>query len=156
MQKIVTFFSYDGQAEDAARYYISIFKNAEIKKVVHYPASFPKWGGKVMIVEFTLEGQEFIALNGAPVTQFSPATSFYVKANTQEEIDHFWDKLGDGGVIHACGWLTDKFGLTWQIVPQRLVELNSSPDPAVAARVMQAMMTMKKIDLALIEAAAKG
>ncbi|MBC7950045.1 MAG: VOC family protein [Chitinophagaceae bacterium] len=147
MQKITPFLWFDGKAEEAMNHYTSIFKNAKVGNVARYSEGGPAPAGTVMTAEFEIEGQEFIALNAGPMFSFTPAISFYVKCFTQEEIDHYWEKLSEGGEQQQCGWLTDKFGVSWQIVPPVLGEMMSDKDRKKASRVMQAMMTMKKIDI---------
>jgi len=162
MQKITPFLWFDGQAEEAVRRYISIFKNSKIVTVTRYDeagaaaAHMPK--GSVMTMAFELEGQAFVALNGGPMFKFTEAISFVVDCESQNEIDHYWDALSEGGDEKAqqCGWLKDKYGLSWQIVPRMISGLLSDPDPEKAGRVMQAMLKMKKIDLAVLLQAAEG
>ena len=154
-QKISTFLWFDNNAEDAANFYTSIFKNSRILNVAHYPQGSPGPQGSVMTVEFELDGQEYIALNGGPHFKFTEAISLLVHCNTQEEIDYYWEKLlADGGQESQCGWLKDKFGLSWQIAPDALLKFWTEGDPAQAERVMQAMMGMKKLIIADLEAAA--
>ena len=139
IQKIKPFLWFDNQAEAAANFYVSIFKNSKIKKTARN-------GGSVMVVDFTLDGQDFTALNGGPMFKFTEAVSFVVNCKGQKEVDYFWEKLtADGGVESQCGWIKDKYGLSWQIVPDALPRLLSDPDPAKAQRAMAAMMQMKKI-----------
>jgi predicted 3-demethylubiquinone-9 3-methyltransferase (glyoxalase superfamily) len=147
MQKITTFLWYDNQAEEAANFYTSIFKNSKITTVNRYGDAGPGPKGSVMIAKFQLEGQDFIALNGGPHFTFTPAVSLYVDCETQEEVDQLWDKLSDGGRKDRCGWVQDKYGLSWQIVPRALQTLMSDPDPKKSTRVMQAMLQMDKIDI---------
>ncbi len=147
MQKIVTNFWYDGQAEEAARLYTSIFPNSKIDSIVAYGEGGPMPAGTVMVVEFTLDGQSFIALNGGPEFKFTPATSFMINCENQAEIDYYWEKLTEGGMEDQCGWLTDKFGLSWQVVPTVINKLMSDSDPARVASVMQVMYQMKKSKL---------
>jgi predicted 3-demethylubiquinone-9 3-methyltransferase (glyoxalase superfamily) len=159
MQKINPFLWFDSQAEEAAKLYVSIFKNSRIQKVARYPKeAAEKIGrdpGSVMTVEFTLDGVEFVALNGGPQFKFTEAVSFSVNCETQEEIDYFWEKLSaDGGETGPCGWLKDKFGLSWQVSPRILGEMLTDPDKAKAERVMSAMMEMDKIDIAALRKAA--
>jgi predicted 3-demethylubiquinone-9 3-methyltransferase (glyoxalase superfamily) len=150
MQKITSCLWFDGQAEEAARFYTGIFKNSRIKKVGHAQ-------GKVLTVQFTLEGQEFLALNGGPLYKFTPAISLIVNCKTQKEVDRMWDKLSAGGREVKCGWVTDKFGVSWQVVPTVLGKLMSDPDPARSGRVMQALLQMEKLDIkALKKAYAEG
>lgn len=154
MQKITPFLWFDGQAEEAMNFYVSIFKNSKVLSVNRYGKGAPLPEGTVLTASFELNGLQFVALNGGPQYQFSPATSFVVDCDTQEEVDYYWEKLGAGGTYNPCAWLDDKFGVTWQIVPKQLGQLLSDPDPAKAGRVMQAMMKMKKIIIADLERAA--
>jgi len=147
MQKITPFLWFDGRAEEAMKFYISIFKNSKAGRVVRYGEAGPGPKGTVMTAVFQLDGQEFIALNGGPQFKFSQAVSFVVNCKTQKEVDELWEKLSAGGQQQMCGWLKDKFGLSWQIVPTALPELLSDPDPAISQSVMKAMMQMKKIDI---------
>jgi predicted 3-demethylubiquinone-9 3-methyltransferase (glyoxalase superfamily) len=147
MQKITPFLWFDGKAEEAMRFYTSVFKNAKVGDVTRYGDAGPGPKGSVMSVTFEIEGQEFFALNGGPQFTFSPAISFFVKCETQDEVDYYWDKLSGGGQIQQCGWLTDKFGITWQIVPTLLGKLLSDKDPRKSKRVMEAMMKMIKLDI---------
>ncbi len=157
MQKITPFLWFDGQAEQAANFYVSVFrKNSKILEVARYGEAGPGPKGSVMTVAFELEGQKFTALNGGPQYQFTPAVSFVVNCATQAEVDEYWKKLAEGGQEVACGWLTDKYGLSWQIVPTRLMELITDPDKKKAGRVMQAMLQMKKTDVAALDRAARG
>ena len=153
MQKITPFLWFDGRAEEAANFYTSIFKNSKIGTVNRYGDNGPGPKGSVMIATFELDGQHFIALNGGPQFKFSPATSFVVNCETQEEVDHFWTKLSEGGTTQQCGWLQDKFGVSWQIVPTALPQLMSDPDPAKRSRVMGALMKMTKIQIAKLKEA---
>ena len=155
-QKITPFLWYDTQAEEAANHYISIFKNGRILDVSRYSEAGPGQAGRVMVVKFELAGQHFIALNGGPHFKFTEAISMAVDCHSQEEVDDLWTKLSEGGAPSQCGWLKDKYGLSWQIVPSRLPELLQSPDRASASRVMAAMMKMTKINIAELEKAAKG
>jgi predicted 3-demethylubiquinone-9 3-methyltransferase (glyoxalase superfamily) len=147
MQEITPFLWYDGKAEEAANFYVSIFGNSKILKITRYGEAGPGPKGSVMTVEFALDGQEFIALNGGPHFKFSEAISFSVDCKTQEEVDEFWEKLSAGGEQGPCGWLKDKYGLSWQINPRVLGEMLGDPDPAKSKRVMEAMLQMKKIDI---------
>jgi predicted 3-demethylubiquinone-9 3-methyltransferase (glyoxalase superfamily) len=149
-QKITPFLWYDGKAEEAARFYVSIFRKSKIKSVRPGPH------GSVMGVEFQLEGQDFIALNGGPHFTFSPAISFFVSCKTQEEVDELWDKLSAGGEKQPCGWLKDKYGVSWQVIPTVLGEMLQDKDAAKSQRVMQAMLQMKKIDIKGLEEARHG
>ena len=159
MQKINPFLWFDSQAEEAAKFYVSVFKNSKINKITHYPEDAAKKIDRepngVMTVEFTLDGAQFVALNGGPMFRFTEAVSFVVYADTQEEIDYFWEKLtADGGQPGACSWLKDKFGLSWQVQPRLLIQLLGDSDKERASRVMNAMMEMDKIDIAALEKAA--
>ncbi len=155
MNKITPFLWFDNQAEEAAKFYTSIFKNSRITDVTRYGEGGPGPAGTAMTVAFDLEGQHFTALNGGPEYKFTEAVSFYVDCNSQQEVDYFWQKLSEGGEEGPCGWLKDRFGLSWQIVPSALTKLLSDPDPEKAGRVMQAMLKMSKIDVAALERAAK-
>jgi predicted 3-demethylubiquinone-9 3-methyltransferase (glyoxalase superfamily) len=157
MQKISPFLWFDNQAEEAARFYVSIFKNSKIGKVTYYGDTGPGPKGAVMTVEFQLEGQDFVALNGGPQFKFTEAVSFTVNCSSQEEVDYSWEKLSaDGGQTGPCGWLKDKFGLSWQVTPRVLVEMLQDQDPAKAQRVMSTMMEMEKIDIASLKRAYDG
>lgn len=157
MQKITPFLWFDYQAEEAVNFYAGIFGNSEILDIARYGEDGPGPAGSVMTVSFRIEGQNFMAVNGGPIYRFTPAISFVVDCKTQEEVDRLWESLAaDGGEPGRCGWLTDKYGVSWQIVPTRLVELLSDPDPVRANRVMQAMLAMTRIDIAALEAASAG
>lgn len=157
IQKITPFLWYDHQAEEAAGFYTSIFPNSKIGKVSRYGEGGPGPAGTAMTVEFQLDGQTFLALNGGPHFKFTEAVSFVVNCATQEEIDMYWDKLtAGGGAPVQCGWLKDKFGLSWQIVPTALGELVAGGDQAKANRVMKALMTMKKLDIRALRQAAEN
>jgi predicted 3-demethylubiquinone-9 3-methyltransferase (glyoxalase superfamily) len=157
MQKIHPFLWFDSQAEEAARFYASIFKNSKVGKIARYGEAGPGPKGSVMTVSFTLEGQQFTALNGGPHFKFNEAVSFVVDCQSQEEVDALWEKLtAGGGQPSQCGWLKDRFGLSWQIVPSVLVALLSDPDPATSQRVMAAMLKMTRIDIAALQQAARG
>jgi predicted 3-demethylubiquinone-9 3-methyltransferase (glyoxalase superfamily) len=147
MQKIIPFLWFDGRAEEAANFYVSIFKNSKIGKVRRYGEAGPGPKGTAMSVEFELDGEQFIALNGGPQFTFSPAISFFVNCETQEEVDQLWEQLSAGGKMNRCGWLQDKFGLSWQIIPTVLGKLMGDPDPQKSNRVMKAMLQMDKIDI---------
>ena len=158
MQKITTFLWYNDNAEEAANFYVSVFKNSKVGAITRYgdsasqAASRPK--GSVMTVEFQLDGQDFVALNGGPHFKFTEAVSLVVNCDTQEEVDDFWAKLtAGGGEESQCGWLKDKFGLSWQITPTALIEMIKDKDPAKAERVMKAMLQMKKIDIQTLKRA---
>jgi len=153
IQKITPFLWFDHQAEEAANFYASIFPNSRIVKVVRYGPAGPGPTGSVMTVEFQLEGQTFVALNGGPIFKFTEAISFVVNCQTQAEVDTYWEKLSKGGAEVQCGWLKDRFGLSWQIVPTVLPELLADPDPAKSTRVMKAMLTMKKLDIGALKQA---
>ncbi len=160
MQKITPFLWFDDQAEEAVKFYTSIFKNSKIGKIARYDEAGEKAAGRpagsVMTIEFQLEGQEFVALNGGPHFQFTEAVSFVVNCETQEEVDYYWEKLSEEGKEVQCGWLKDKYGLSWQIVPTILGELLSDKDAAKSQRVMQAMLKMVKLDIDKLKAAATG
>jgi predicted 3-demethylubiquinone-9 3-methyltransferase (glyoxalase superfamily) len=156
MQKITPFLWFDSQAEEAANYYVSVFRNSRITRTARYGDAGPGPKGSVMTVEFELDGNEFIALNGGPHYQITPAVSFVVNCTDQADVDHYWDKLTAGGMPVQCGWLTDRFGVSWQIVPTRLSELLVDPDKAKAQRVMQAMLKMIKLDIPALEQAARA
>jgi predicted 3-demethylubiquinone-9 3-methyltransferase (glyoxalase superfamily) len=147
MNKITPFLWFDHQALEAARFYISIFKDSKITSPTNYGEDFPGTQNSVTSVNFNIAGQELIAFNGGPSMTFSPAISLFVNCETQEEVDYYWDKLSTGGKIQQCGWLTDKFGVTWQIVPSILGELLGSPDKEKSKRVAEAMMGMIKLDI---------
>jgi predicted 3-demethylubiquinone-9 3-methyltransferase (glyoxalase superfamily) len=156
MQKITPFLWFNDNAEEAVKFYISLFKNSKIETIARYgdAGSGPK--GAVMSLTFKLEGQEFMALNGGPVFTFSPATSFFVDCETQQEVDLLWEKLSEGGEQQQCGWLRDRFGVTWQIVPSILGKLTGDPDPEKSKRVVQAMLQMHKLDIAGLQRAYDG
>ena len=156
MQKITPFLWFDNNAEEAANFYVSIFKNSKIGTIARYGDAGPGPKGTVMTVSFELEGQEFVALNGGPQFKFTEAISFVVNCKTQEEVDEFWEKLSAGGEKSRCGWLEDKFGLSWQVVPTILEELLQDKDPEKSQRVMGAMMQMDKIDIAGLQRAYEG
>ena len=156
MRAITPFLWFDGKAEEAANFYVSIFKNSRITGVNRYGNAGPGPKGAVMIVTFELDGEKFIALNGGPQYTFTPAISFVVNCETQQEVDHHWEKLSAGGEQVQCGWLRDKYGVSWQIVPAALGRLMSDPDPAKSARVMRAMLKMIKLDIASLERAHAG
>ena len=153
MQKIAPFLWFNGRAEEAMNFYCSIFKNAKTGTIMRYGDAGPGPKGSVMSATFELEGIEFIALNGGPQFEFTPAISFFVRCETQQEIDHYWEKLSDGGEKHACGWLRDPFGVSWQVVPTMLGKMLQDSDPAKAACVMQAMLEMTKLDIGELQRA---
>ena len=156
MQKITPFLWFDNQAEEAMNFYLSIFKNSKIMSVSRYGDAGPGPKGSVMTATFQLDGQEFIALNGGPHFKFTEAISLFVKCQTQQEVDDFWEKLSQGGQKSQCGWLKDKFGLSWQIVPTILGELLGDSDREKSKRVMQAMLQMTKIDIEGLKRASEG
>jgi predicted 3-demethylubiquinone-9 3-methyltransferase (glyoxalase superfamily) len=152
-QRITPFLWFDGQAEEAANFYVSIFPNSKVGSTSRYGEAGPGPKGSVMTIAFSLDGLSFTALNGGPMFKFTEAISLVVHCETQAEVDHYWDKLSAGGQQVQCGWLKDKYGLSWQIVPNALIELVQDKDPAKSQRVMAAMMQMKKIDIAGLRAA---
>jgi len=158
MQKITPFLWFDDQAEEAARFYTSIFKNSKVGRILRYDAEAAKASGRpvgsVLTIEFELEGQRFTALNGGPQFKFNESVSFVVYCETQNEVDYFWEKLiANGGQESACGWLKDKFGLSWQVTPTVLIEMLHDKDPKKSERVMNAMMKMGKIDISKLKTA---
>ena len=153
MPKITPFLWFDNNAEEAANFYTSIFKNSKINSVSRYGDAGPGPKGTAMTVGFTLDGQNFTALNGGPIFKFNESVSFVVHCKTQEEVDDYWDKLVAGGKESQCGWLKDKFGLSWQVVPTVLIEMLTDKDTAKAKRVMHAMLQMDKIDIAVLKKA---
>lgn len=159
-QKITPFLWFDDQAEEAAAFYVSIFKNSSIRGIARYDKDAAKAAGRpegsVMTVQFELDGQEFVALNGGPAFKLTEAVSFVVNCETQEEIDHFWQELSAGGQEVQCGWLKDRFGLSWQVVPTVLGEMLQGKDPEKSHRVMAAIMQMKKLDLGALRNAYEG
>jgi predicted 3-demethylubiquinone-9 3-methyltransferase (glyoxalase superfamily) len=157
MQRIAPFLWFDGQAEEAAKFYVSVFKNSKIKQVTHYTGEeLPERKGQVMTVDFELDGEEFVALNGGPRFKFTEAISFVINCETQEEIDYYWQKLtADGGEEVQCGWLADKYGLSWQVVPTKFFD-EWVKDAAGLQRVMHELMQMKKLDLAKLKKAFEG
>jgi predicted 3-demethylubiquinone-9 3-methyltransferase (glyoxalase superfamily) len=154
MQKITPCLWFDTQGEEAARFYTSVFPNSRVLKVTHYGSAGPRPEGTVMTVEFELDGRQFTALNGGPEFTFSEAVSFEVSCEDQEEVDFYWDRLSEGGEQGPCGWLKDRFGLSWQIVPTALPRLLGDADTEKAQRVMAAMLQMRKIDVEELERAA--
>jgi len=152
MPKLSTCLWFDDRAEEAARFYVSIFPNSRITATTYYPdgVPMPKPAGSVLTVRFILEGEEFVALNGGPQYEFSPAISIVASCDSQAEVDELWRGLSEGGEEVQCGWLTDKFGVSWQVVPREFIEMLSRPDKAAVARVVAAMMPMKKLDLAAL------
>ena len=157
MQKITPFLWFDGQAEEAANFYISVFPNSKIRRVMLVGDAGPGPKGSVLTVEFELDGQPFTALNGGPQYKFNEAVSFVIDCGSQDEVDRYWEKLLDGGGKEiACGWLRDRYGLAWQVTPRILIEMLNDPDEKKSARVMRAMMDMVKIDVSAIEKAYRG
>ena len=156
MPTITPFLWFDTQAEEAARFYVSVFKNSRIVSTSRYGEAGPGAKGTVMTVEFELAGRRFIALNGGPQFKFTEAVSFSIECETQQEVDEYWRTLSEGGEEGPCGWLKDRFGLSWQVNPTVLGDMLSDPDPAKAKRAMQAMLTMKKIDIAALQRAYDG
>jgi predicted 3-demethylubiquinone-9 3-methyltransferase (glyoxalase superfamily) len=156
MQKIVPNLWFDTEAEEAANFYISLFKDSEIVNVMHYGEAGPREAGMVMTVTFRLQGQEFTAINGGPEFKFNEAVSFLVNCESQEEVDEYWEKLSEGGEKGPCGWLKDKFGVSWQVCPTDLDRLLQDEDPEKSNRVMKAMLQMKKLDIAALQAAYDG
>jgi predicted 3-demethylubiquinone-9 3-methyltransferase (glyoxalase superfamily) len=156
MQRISPFLWFDTQAEEAARFYTAIFPDSAIGEISRYGEAGPGPKGSVMTVAFQLDGQSFMALNGGPQFKFSEAVSFVVHCEAQEEVDHYWDKLSEGGQQVQCGWLKDKFGLSWQVTPKALGRLMSSGSLEQSQRVMRAMLQMKKLDIAALESAFRG
>lgn len=154
MQTITTWLWFDTQAEEAANHYVSIFPDSKITEITYYNAAMPERDGQVMTVSFELDGKEFVALNGGPEFTFDEAISFQILCKDQAELDQYWSKLGEGGEEGPCGWLKDKFGLSWQVVPTRLYELINDPNPARSVAVTKCMLGMKKLDIAPLEAAA--
>jgi predicted 3-demethylubiquinone-9 3-methyltransferase (glyoxalase superfamily) len=152
-QRITPFLWFDSNAEEAANFYVSVFPNSEITEISHYGEAGPRAAGSVMVVSFRLDRQEFAALNGGPEFTFTEAVSFSIACANQKEVDYYWDKLTDGGEPGPCGWLKDKFGVSWQVVPTLLTEMLQDEDRQRADRVMQAMLQMGKIDVAKLEEA---
>lgn len=150
MQKITPFLWFDGNAEEAIEFYTSLFKDSRVSSLMPGP------DGKMMGASFTLAGQEFMALNGGPMFQFTPAISLYVHCESQEEVDNYWSRLGEGGSYQPCGWLKDRYGLSWQIIPGTLSRMLQDADRTRAGRVMQALMKMTRIDIAALQAAYEG
>ncbi|BDU73020.1 VOC family protein [Mesoterricola silvestris] len=153
MEKITPCLWFDGKAEEAARFYVSVFEDGKLLAVTHYGENAPQPAGTVMTVLFSVNGQTFMGLNAGPAFTFSPAVSFMVNCDTQAEIDRYWARLSEGGQEVECGWVRDRFGLSWQIVPRSLGAMMASGDPAAVQRMVQAVWTMKKLDLAVLEKA---
>ncbi len=157
MQKITPCLWFDTQAEEAAKYYVSIFKNSKIRDITHYTDAGPMAKGTVLTVTFELDGQEYMALNGGPMFKFSEAVSFIINCTSQDEVDRYWNTLiADGGNESMCGWLKDKYGFSWQVIPPGFVEMMTDPDAAKVERMFKAMMKMRKLDLAVLQDAARG
>jgi predicted 3-demethylubiquinone-9 3-methyltransferase (glyoxalase superfamily) len=156
MQQIVPNLWFDTEAEEAADFYVSVFDNSRIVNVTHYTEAGPREAGTVMTVEFELDGHRFVGINGGPQFKFDEAVSFAVECESQEEIDYFWERLADGGEEGPCGWVRDRFGLSWQVVPTGMEELFADPDKSKAERAMRAMLQMRKIDVAALREAAEG
>jgi len=152
-QSLTPFLWFDNRAEEATRFYVSVFQDAEILSINRYGDAGPGQEGTVMTTEFLLNGQSFVALNGGPEYKFTPAISFVIHCDTQDEVDHYWDRLSEGGEPNVCGWLTDKFGVTWQVVPNILMELMQDADREKANRVTEAMLQMTKIEIPKLQAA---
>ncbi|MFV2118790.1 VOC family protein [Streptomyces sp. Act-28] len=155
-QKITPFLWFDAEAEEAAHHYTAIFEDSRIVRVDRYPEGTPMPAGTVMTVEFELAGQRYVALNGGPQFTFNEAVSLSVACEDQEEVDYFWSRLGEGGEEGPCGWLKDKYGLSWQVTPRVLDEMITDPDPARARRATEAMMGMKKINIRALQDAFEG
>lgn len=153
-QKIIPNLWFDTQAEEAAHFYLSVFDNSRVVNVTHYTDAGPRPAGTVMTVEFELDGQRFVGINGGPQFTFDEAVSFQITCDTQEEVDYYWERLTDGGEESQCGWLKDRYGLSWQVVPTGMDEVFADPDPQRAQRAMQAMLGMRKIDVAALRRAA--
>jgi predicted 3-demethylubiquinone-9 3-methyltransferase (glyoxalase superfamily) len=156
MQKITPFLLFDGKSEEAMSFYVSVFKNSKIVSVRRFPGAGPDAKGQVVTGTIQIEGQEFMVLDGGPKVPHSMAVSFFVNCETQAEVDHLWEKLSEGGQKSQCGWLADRFGVWWQIIPTALGRLMGDKDPAKAGRVMQAMLKMSKIEIAELEKAYEG
>jgi predicted 3-demethylubiquinone-9 3-methyltransferase (glyoxalase superfamily) len=157
MPQITPNLWFDTQGEEAAEFYISVFLNSKITNITHYGDAGPRQAGLVLTVDFVLDGQPYTAINGGPEFTFTEAVSLLVNCDGQEEVDYYWDKLLEGGGSEvACGWLRDRFGLSWQIVPTQALDLFTDPDPGRSQRAMKAMLSMKKLDLAVMQAAADG
>jgi predicted 3-demethylubiquinone-9 3-methyltransferase (glyoxalase superfamily) len=155
-QKITPNLWFDTEAEDAADFYTSVFKNSRIVNVARYTEAGPREAGTVMTVEFELDGQRFVGINGGPQFTFDEAVSFQINCDTQDDVDYYWERLSEGGEEGQCGWLKDRYGLSWQVVPAGMEEVFSDPDPKRAERAMQAMFGMRKLDIAALRAAADG
>jgi predicted 3-demethylubiquinone-9 3-methyltransferase (glyoxalase superfamily) len=156
MPKISPFLWFDNQAEEAVNFYTSVFRNSKVGRVMRHGDAGPGPSGSVMTASFEIEGQQFVALNGGPMFRFTEAVSFVVNCETQAEVDHYWDKLVEGGTPQQCGWLKDRFGLSWQVVPTVLVDMMGDQDAAKSGRVVEAMMKMVKIDIPTLRRAYEG
>jgi len=156
MQKITPFLWFDNNVEEAVNHYLSIFKNSKVEMMSRYGEGGPGPAGAVMVAKFQLDGMEFLALNGGPHFKFTEAVSFVISCETQDEVDYYWDRLSEGGEESQCGWLKDKFGLSWQVVPSVLGQLVGDPDPEKSGRAMNAMMQMRKLDIAALQSAHDG
>ncbi len=156
MQKITPFLWFDHQAEDAVEFYRSVFRKSNILRITRYGREGPGPEGAVMTIEFRIGDQEFVALNGGPVFSFSQAISFVINCRTQKEIDYYWERLSEGGEQQPCGWLKDRFGISWQVVPVLLAEMLADPDPEKSGRVMKAMLPMGRLELAVLKKAYRG
>ena len=156
MPSIVPNLWFDGNAEQAAEFYVSVFPNSRVLRTLHYTEAGPGEPGTVVTVEWELDGQRFVGINGGPQFPFTEAVSFQVDCKDQAEVDHYWERLGDGGREVQCGWLTDRFGVPWQVVPMGLEELLGDPDPERARRATEAMLSMTKLDLSVLREAADG
>jgi predicted 3-demethylubiquinone-9 3-methyltransferase (glyoxalase superfamily) len=156
MPRISPFLWFDNQAEEAVNFYTSVFENSKVGRVMRYGDAGPGPSGSVMTASFEIEGQAFVALNGGPMFRFTEAVSFVVNCETQAEVDHYWDKLVEGGTPQQCGWLKDRFGLSWQVVPAALVDMMGDKDAAKSKRVVEAMMKMVKIDIPTLRRAYDG
>jgi predicted 3-demethylubiquinone-9 3-methyltransferase (glyoxalase superfamily) len=156
MRPIIPNLWFDTEAEQAAQFYVSVFPDSRILGSTRYPEGAPGPTGSVMTVEFELDGQRFVGINGGPQFPFTEAVSFQITCETQDEVDRYWEALTDGGEESVCGWLKDRYGLSWQVVPTGMEELFADPDPQRAQRAMQAMLGMRKLDLAALRAAADG
>ena len=153
-QKIVPNLWFDTEAEEAAAFYVGVFENSRIVNVTHYTEAGPRDAGMVMTVEFELDGQRFVGINGGPEFTFDEAVSMQINCETQDEVDYYWERLSEGGEEGPCGWLKDRYGLSWQVVPTGMEELFADPDPKRAERAMRAMLGMRKIDIAALRSAA--
>jgi len=156
MPKITPNLWFDTEAEEAADFYISVFKNSRVVNVARYTEAGPREAGMVMTVEFELDGQRFVGINGGPQFTFDEAVSFQIDCDTQDDVDYYWERLSEGGKEGPCGWVQDKYGLSWQVVPTGMDELFADPDPERARREMEAMLKMSKLDIAALQSAADG